>query len=219
MPRRRLLYVSLIILSVTALLVTWIAGLEKEPRVTRPETKSLYFYRQQFRRSDGSLPADDELRQILQAKGIAYHEPCSAGQDCSSGAPAALPLIPEVDFSAAGLSAARQDELRVAITTTLSSAIDALRAINPELRLESVAVDSAMKLRLYFNKDFAQIADDETRLNDFSEGLHDLAMAGLRGSVIYIAGQPLGQYLQKKDAEQNQKARAESPDNGAEGRR
>ncbi|HMV35662.1 MAG TPA: hypothetical protein PKD60_07205, partial [Turneriella sp.] len=146
-------------------------------------------------------------------------ETCPDGPNCSSGAATAVPAIPEVDFSTAGITAARRDELRVAIATAVGGQLEAMRRINPELRLERIAVDSGMKLQLHFNKQFEQIADDETKLNEFSEGLHSLGVAGLRGSVVYIEGQPLGLYLQKKDAERNQKARAESPENGGDNRR
>lgn len=220
MLRRRFLYVSLLVLSVTAFLVTWLADSPgKEPRAIRPEPRPLDDYRRQFRRPDGSLLSDAELRQLLQAKGIPYQETCPDGPNCSSGAATAVLAIPQVDFSTAGITAPRRDELRVAIATAVGGQLEAMRRINPELRLERIAVDSGMKLQLHFNKQFEQIAEDETKLNEFSEGLHSLGVAGLRGSVVYIEGQPLGLYLQKKDAERNQKARAESPENGGDNRR
>lgn len=190
-----------------------------ERHVSRPEARPLESYRWQFRRSDGSLPGDTELRQILQAKGVPYQETCPPGRDCAVAGTATVSAVPEVEFPATGFSSAQRDELRTAIAAALGSELDELRRAIPDLRLERLAVDSGLKLQLYFNRQFAQIADDETRLNDFSEGLHSLGGAGLRGSVLYIDGQPLGLYLQKKDAERNREAKAQSPETRGESRR
>jgi hypothetical protein len=212
--------VGAISLFITISLVLWLTNYSRaNPRPERLAPKSLEAYREQFRRSDGSLPTDAELRAILQAKGIPYVETCTGSKNCSSATPFALSQIPKIDFSATNLTSERREALQDAIATTLAHQLEAMRRISPDLGLERVAVDSGMKLHLYFNKEFQQIADEETMLSEFSEGLHGLGMAGLRGSVVYIAGQPLGVYLQKKDAERNQKARAESPEPGGEDRR
>jgi hypothetical protein len=218
--RRQSLVLATVALLVVGGVGLWLSNYSgTEPKERRQEAKMFESYREQFRRSDGSLPADPELRQILQAKGIPYQESCPAGQDCGGGGTAAVSAIPQVQFFATEISSAQRDELQMAIAAALSSQLDELRRNTPELRLESVAVDSGMKLQLYFSRHFAQVADDETRLNDFSEALHSLGLAGLRGSVVYIDGQPLGLYLQKKDAERNREARAQSPEISTEGRR
>lgn len=197
----------------------WLAQGRAAHRVSRPEAKPLEFYRDQFRRADGSLPDDTELRQMLQAKGVPYQENCPPGQHCGKGVQGPVSALPEVEFPAGGFTSAQRDQLRAAIASVLGGQLDELRRITPDLRLERVAIDSGMKLQLYFNRQFAQIADDEMRLNDFSEGLHSLGSAGLRGSVFYIDGQPLGLYLQKRDAELNREARAQSPETNGESRR
>ncbi|MFZ5630565.1 MAG: hypothetical protein ACOY5B_15640 [Spirochaetota bacterium] len=220
MQRSKALVLGAVALLVVGSITWWLTNYSgAERQIRRPEPRPLASYREQFRRSDGLLPADAELRQILQAKGIPYQESCPAGQDCSAGGTTAVSAIPQVEFIATGISSAQRDELRTAIAAALGSQLDELRRNTPELRLERVAVDSGMKLQLYFNQQFVQVADDETRLNDFSEALHSLGLAGLRGSVVYIDGQPLGLYLQKKDAERNREARRQSPETSPDGRR
>ncbi|GAB4423907.1 MAG: hypothetical protein OHK0011_04130 [Turneriella sp.] len=221
MQRRKARALGAVALLVVAGISWWLTKYSgKESPVTRPAAKPLASFRDQFPRSDGSLPADAELRQILQAKGIPYsEEDCPVGQDCSTHGAPTVSSLPSVEFLAQGVSPAQRDALQTAIAAALGSQLEELRRNTPELRLERVAVDAGMKLQLHFNQHFAQVADDETRLNDFSEALHSLGLAGLRGSVVYIDGQPLGLYLQKKDAERNREARTLSPETSPEDRR
>ncbi len=185
---------------------------------TRPAAKGLAEFREQFRRPDGAPLTDDELRQVLQAKGIAYNDACTPGQDCPAAVTAFRAPIPDIEFAGA-IAPARREDLRAAVTQVLGHELEAMRQHNPELRLERIVIDSGMKLQLYFDAQFATIADDESRLNDFSEDLHVLGMSGLRGSALFIDGQPLGLYLRKKDAERDRAARAQSPEIAGESRR
>lgn len=211
--------VGAISLFITILLLLWLTNYSRaNPRPERLAPKSLEAYREQFRRPDGTPLSDDELRRILQAKGIAYHEACIPGQNCPAATTTVRAPIPDIEFAGA-IAPARREDLRTAVMQVLGHQLEIMRQHRPELRLERIIIDSGMRLQLYFNADFAGIAEDESRLNDFSEGLHVLGTSGLRGSSLFIDGQPLGIYLQKKDAERDRAARAESPEIAGESRR
>jgi hypothetical protein len=219
MRRNYWLYGGILLISAVTIAI-WLTNYSPpKERLTPPEQRPLEAYREQFRRPDGSLPSDAELRQILEAKGIPYREACPEGAKCSTAEAVTVSVIPEPDLSAANVPATRRAALRAAILATLAGQLEALHQFSPELRLERVAVDSGMKLHLYFNSQFAQVADDETRLADFSAGLHSLGVEGLRGSVIYISGEPLGVYLQRRDAERDREARAQLPKAQGDGKR
>lgn len=165
-------------------------------------------YRQQFARPDGSLPDDAELVAILHAKGIPFQVPAACtGSDCTATAPL-VHTLPEVEFRTNTISTARREELKSLIQQVLARELESLRAQVPELRLQRIVISETMKLELYFNREFARIADDETQLSDFSERLHDLGNTELRGSNFFIEGQPLGLYLKTRDAERNKEAGA-----------
>lgn len=204
--------------TVTALLIAWILPMPRPAnRTAKPAAQSLDRLRPQFPRADGSLRTHEELVAVLQAKGIPYLDPAQCLQGAACGVPggqshAPAAPIPEIRFEDARLSEEAQEKIRLAVADVLPAQIENARRIAAGLRLISVSVDSRSRLNLYFNRDFSAVADDETALNDFSESLHSLGLSGLKGSVLYIDGEPLGAYLRRKDEARNREV-APSADN------
>lgn len=206
------------------LLAWWLATTHSPPEApSRPKisARPLASYRAEFRRADGSLPDDAALAQILQAKGIPYTEAelCPAGQTCGNARSVPPVALPEIEFSAANLNPEQKRQMREGLLAVLPTQLEEARRLSPEIRLDRIVVDTGLKLQLHFNREFTSVADDESKLNDFSEGLHSLGASGLRGTTIYIAGQPLGAYLKERDAVRDREARLSSPAPATDGRR
>lgn len=202
--------------------VWWLTNYsDKRSPIVRPQPRTLESYRQEFRQPDGRLPNDMELRNILTAKGVPFVElpVCSDGQKCqSSDSSAVVPGLPEIEYRGQGLSSSQREILLSAIRDNLGRQLSELRQRAAELHLERIIVDERMKLQLHFSQEFGEIAADEGLLNDFSESLHDLGAAGLRGATLFIAGKPLGEYMRTLDLQRNREARGNSQDGGANDR-
>ncbi len=199
-----------------AALVIWISlrgeG-DREPARRVQALRTLESLRAEFKRADGSLPDDTELVRILQAKGIPFADKPIARQQSPSA------QLPAIQFATTKLGAAEREQIHESVQAVLPAQLEDMRQLSADIALLRIEVDTSLRLQLHFNSAFRKVADDESRLTDFSESLNSLGNTALRGSAIYIDGQPLGIYLRDRDAARNREAKDSSPSTPADARR
>lgn len=181
----------------------------------RAQTRNLESYRSEFPQSDGSLPSDEALRNILRAKGIPFTESQNANSASANPRREAMTAnLPTIEFLFPRLAFGEREKIREGVRTHLPGILDILQSAAPGLAIQRLTVDSAYKIGIYFTKEFQEIASDESRLTQFSESLAVLGGAGLKGQAIFIEGEPLGVYMQKLDKKRDEEAAKNSPRTG-----
>lgn len=187
----------------------------RTPERNAIRAKPLASYRKDFPRSDGTLRGDEELAAVLTAKGI----PFTADNSAEKGLRSSAGLLPPVQYESARLTNTEKEQIELILSDVLPAQLDQLRATVHDLELGRLVVNTQLKLELHFNAAFTRIADDESRLTDFSESLHSLGSTALKGNTIYIDGKPLGVYLHERDRVRDNEAKAASPAAAGDGRR
>lgn len=201
-----------------ALVISLWIRTEKPAGSTRriaPQAKSLSAYRPEFPRGDGTLRNDEELAAVLTAKGI----PFTIAGAAETAAKPATGLLPPIQYESARLTSEQKEQIEQSVQDVLPAQLESLRQVSADIALGRLVVTAKLKLELHFNTAFARIADDETRLTDFSESLHSLGSTVLKGNTIFIDGQPLGVYLSGRDRARDNEAKAASPAVAGDSRR
>lgn len=205
------------IAALALLLSLWIRNEEPAGNARRisPRAKALSSYRKDFPRGDGTLRSDEELAAVLTAKGVPF---TVAGTAETTVKPAAG-LLPPIQYESTQLTSEQKEQIEQSVLDILPAQLESLRQVSADITLGRLVVTAKLKLELHFSAAFARIADDETRLNDFSESLHSLGSTALKGNTIFIDGQPLGVYLSERDRVRDREAKAASPVTTGDGKR
>ncbi len=176
--------------------------------------RSFGSYRAEFRKPDGTLPSDDELMAQLVAKGIPFKP--DAGCEKSLQACKETPQrTQKVKFAPGTFSAEAQLKISEKLGANLDRHEKELFRVFTGIQLERAEVTAQKKLHLYFNEQFAALAQDEGSLNDFSESLNELGSMGFKGIIIHIGARTLGEFMQELDARRNAEALRLQPMTGS----
>lgn len=208
-PRLKYILAFAGIAALALVISLWIRNEEPAGSTRRvaPQAKSLSGYRKEFPKSDGTLRSDEELAAVLMAKGIPF---TIAGAAETTVKPTAG-LLPPIQYESTRLTSEQKEQIEQSVLDILPAQLESLRQVSADIALGRLVVTTKLKLELHFNTAFARIAEDETRLTDFSESLHSLGSTALKGNTIFIDGQPLGVYLSERDRMRDREARATQP--------